>query len=902
MKKAHQIRQEFIDFFCSHDHEFVPSSSVVPLDDPTLLFTNAGMNQFKDIFLDIKKPKHTRAVNSQKCIRVSGKHNDLEEVGKDTYHHTFFEMLGNWSFGDYFKEEAISWGWQLLTEVWGFEKEKLWATVFGGDSADNLAPDTEAENLWPKITDIGPERVLRFGRKDNFWEMGDTGPCGPCSEIHLDLGPGHCDKQHIDKHICQVNGDCGRFIELWNLVFIQYNRDETGTLHDLPAKHVDTGAGLERIVAALQKKNSNYDTDLFTPLINHISELSGQTYTSKLGNQTDNAFRVICDHVRTLTFAITDGALPSNEGRGYVLRRILRRGARFGLLLDLHEPFIYKLVPTLIEIMGQAYPELVQREQHVINVIQAEEESFSKTLERGMDIFEKDVSEMAKTKSTVLAGDKAFRLYDTYGFPLDLTELMAQERNLSVDVAGFDELMKGQRERAREAQKNVAYEADALSQILPETPDCRKYETNTLTAEILGYIQDEKFVREGCVPSNTNVGLVLNRTCAYAEAGGQVGDQGIISTDSLTFKFEQTRRIGQAVVHFGSTDAEWMSVGAEVTINIDPARVDTQRNHTATHLLQWALQQVLGSHAHQEGSLVCPDYLRFDFTHPRALNQEQIQQVENLVRQQIDAAVPVISKVMPTAEARQLGAMALFSEKYGDEVRVLAIGTDNGERLEGAFSREFCGGTHVANTREILCFKIIREESVATGVRRITALTGRALQEMLYQRSDQIEKLTTLLKTTPDQIYQRVEALIDENKKLKKQQKKGAQGDLKTEAQKLLDEAKSIGSAKIIIGQIGTASVEVIRGQIDWLRKKAKSAVVVLASTTEDNKVLLFAAVTNDLIAKGLKAGEIVKHIAPIVGGGGGGRDQMAQAGGKNPDNINDALKTADEFIAAKLN
>ena len=901
VKTSQQIRQEFIDFFLKRSHTFVPSSSVVPLDDPTLLFTNAGMNQFKDIFLDTVKPAYTRAVNSQKCIRVSGKHNDLEEVGKDTYHHTFFEMLGNWSFGDYFKAEAIQWAWELLTEVWGFDKGQVWVTVFGGDSADNLEPDTEAEKLWAEVTDISPERVLRFGRKDNFWEMGEVGPCGPCSEIHFDLGPERCDKKGQSGHICQVNGDCGRFIELWNLVFIQFNRDELGQLKDLPDKHVDTGAGLERLVAAMQNKSSNYDTDLFMPIINAISDLSGKSYSSQLGNRTDNAFRVISDHVRTLTFAIADGALPSNDGRGYVLRRILRRAARFGLVLDMHQPFIHKLVPMLVGYMEHAFPELTKRAEHVINVIRAEEESFGRTLERGMDIFEVDVAELEKANLSELPGERAFRLYDTYGFPLDLTQLMAEERNLTVDVAGFDKLMQQQRERARDAQKSVIYEADALGQVLPKTPDDEKYKTNVLTGRLLGYVQEDRFVSEGTVPKNTKVGLVLDRTCAYAEAGGQVGDKGTITNGDIIFTFDDTLRIGSAAVHFGETDSEALSVGDEVTVTIDPVREDIRRNHTATHLLQWALQKVLGSHAHQEGSLVCAEYLRFDFTHPKAMTAKQIYEVEQLVRNKIVAGSPVSSKVMPIDEARQLGAMALFSEKYGESVRVLSIGAETASNLDDAFSREFCGGTHVHNTHEIGSFKITREESVATGIRRITAMSGRLLNEMLYRQNDRIDDLTRILKCTPEQIADRIQALIADNKKLKKQYKKGSQSDLKTAGQQLLDESKIIESSRIIIGAIPAASVEVIRHQIDWLRKKAKSAVVVLATTTEDGKVLLFAAVTDDLIEQGLKAGDIVKHIAPVVGGGGGGRPQMAQAGGKNPDKIDEALKAADEFITAKL-
>jgi len=755
MISANEIRQGFIDFFRKQDHRFVASSPVVPGDDPTLLFINAGMNQFKDIFLGIEVPDHKRAVNSQKCIRVSGKHNDLEEVGKDTYHHTFFEMLGNWSFGDYFKAEAITWAWQLLTEEWGLDGNRLWATVFGGDTGDGLPADTEAEKLWPQNSGVPPERVLRFGRKDNFWEMGEIGPCGPCSEIHYDCGPEACDKKHVSNHVCRVNGDCARYFELWNLVFIQFNRDESGKLHELPAKHVDTGLGFERVVAVLQNKTSDYDTDLFSPIIEHLGDLTGKSYTGKLGSETDNAFRVVADHVRTLTFAITDGVVPSNDGRGYVLRRILRRATRFGLLLDMHEPFLHELAPTVVKNMAGAFPELSGRVQHVANVLKAEEQSFRRTLERGIDIFESDVAQLQKQKKTQFSGGDAFRLYDTYGFPLVLTQLMAEVRGLSVDINGFNKLMEEQRTRARASQKDIAYEADALSGQLPETDDSQKYCATRLTAKVLGYVRENNYVTDGAVGAHVEVGLVLDRTCAYSEAGGQVGDKGVITAAATVFAFKDTQRVGSAVLHFGSADKNEITVGDEVTITIDQTREDIRRNHTATHLLQDALQKVLGDHAHQEGSLVGADYLRFDFTHSKAATADELRQIERIVRDNITAGHGVTSQVMPIEQARTLGAMALFSEKYGDSVRVLAIGADGPEQLESALSREFCGGSHVDNTSEIGGFKIIREESVATGVRRITALTGRGLNDALYYNAEQIEQLCILLKTTPEQLFDR---------------------------------------------------------------------------------------------------------------------------------------------------
>ncbi len=897
MLSSQEIRQGYIAFFEKKGHTYVASSPVVPQEDPTLLFTNAGMNQFKDIFLGSRTPEYRRAVNSQKCIRAGGKHNDLEEVGKDTYHHTFFEMLGNWSFGDYFKEEAISWAWELLTGVWGLPKDRLYATYFEGDAAAGLEADGEARDIWRRFL---PENQVIAGKfKDNFWEMGDTGPCGPCSEIHYD-GRGEAARGQVagEKLVNQSNPDV---IEVWNLVFIQYNRDAQG-LTPLPARHVDTGMGFERIVRILQGKTSNYDSDVFGPLFARIQEITGAgDYTGALERQEDIAYRVLADHARTLTFAIADGALPSNEGRGYVLRRILRRAARYGLVLDVHEPFLHKLVPTIAESMGPIFPELASRAQHAANVIEAEEISFDRTLERGMSIFESDVEELAGQKKGQISGAKAFRLYDTYGFPLDLTQLMAEERGLTVDVGRFQELMQEQRSRAQASQKNAVYEADSLAERLPETDDTEKYHTTTLTGRLLGYVREDQYIAEGAVPAGVKVGLVLDRTCAYAESGGQVGDQGTITAGASRFVFEDTQRIGTATVHFGRTEQGTLAVGMELNIAIDPAREDTQRNHTATHLLQWALQQVLGSHAHQEGSLVTADYLRFDFTHPKALTAEQIHEVEKRVREQIAAAAPVSFKIMPTAEARKLGAMALFSEKYGDHVRVLAIGAAHHDTLEEAFSREFCGGTHVHNTRDIGSFKIIREESVATGVRRIIAMTGRALNEMMYKHSEIVGELTALLKATPDQIGGRVAALIEDNKKLKKQMKKEGGASLKNSAEELLEQAEIIGGAKIIVGQLPAADVDAVRSQIDWLRKKAQSAAIVLASATEEGKVLLFAAVTDDLIGKGLKAGDIVKEIAPIVGGGGGGRPQMAQAGGKEVGKIAEALKAAKEMIHARL-
>ena len=903
MLNANQIRNGFIDFFKSKGHEFVPSSPIVPIGDETLLFANAGMNQFKDIFLGLVSPEHPRVVNSQKCLRVSGKHNDLEEVGKDTYHHTFFEMLGNWSFDDYFKAEAIQWAWELFTDVWGIEPDRLWATVFAGDQAEGLPKDDEAAKLWTKVTTIPAEKVLAFGKKDNFWEMGETGPCGPCSEIHIDLGPDACDMKNVPRHRCRVNGGCARYIELWNLVFIQFNHQPNDELVPLSAKYVDTGAGLERIAAVLQNKTSNYDTDLFMPIIGRVSDITGHKYTSKLGSKTDNAFRVTADHIRSLVFAITDGAIPSNEGRGYVIRRILRRASRFGRELGMHEPFIYKLVPVVVDCLGDAFAEIKARADYVSTVIESEEASFGRTLDRGIEIFSAAAGRAQKSKDKIITGQDAFQLYDTYGFPLDLTELMARERNLKVDTAKFEELMDEQRARARAAQKAASF-VSALSGVeLPVTNDSPKYETDLCNSKVLGWITPEGFQEKGSFEdTQKSIALVLEKTCFYAEAGGQVADAGMISGPGWQFVVENTEKIADCVIHQGRLNGGALRVGDQVQARVDKDRTNTKGNHTATHLLQWALQQVLGDSARQQGSLVCPDYLRFDFTYPKALTEQERTKVEQLVREKIAADLPVTCCVMPKEQAQKLGAMALFGEKYGNEVRVVGIGAEGESQIGQAFSREFCGGTHVDRLGSIGGFKIIKEESISAGVRRITALTGQGLTAYLEKASDIVDELSVVLKVPSEALVDRVGQLIKDNKKLSKQLRSAAASgsDTMAEAKQLLEKCEKADQTSLIIGRLSTTSVEQAREAIDMLKKKAKSAAIVLAFD-DDGKAALLAGMTNDLIKKGVKAGDIVKQIAPIVDGGGGGRPQMAQAGGKNPKKIDDALKKAAELIKEKL-
>ncbi|MBA7646484.1 Alanine--tRNA ligase [subsurface metagenome] len=829
-------------------------------------------------------------------------------MGKDTYHHTFFEMLGNWSFDDYFKAEAIQWAWELLTKVWSIEPDRLWATVFQGDAEDSSPPDSDAKSLWPKVTGIPDERVLFGGKKDNFWEMGNIGPCGPCSEIHIDLGPDMCNKKDVPGHRCVINGGCGRFIELWNLVFIQYNRDESGELVPLSANYVDTGAGLERIVAVLQKKKSNYDTDLFMPIIGAVEEITGYEYSSELNNRIDNAFRVISDHIRSLTFAITDGATPSNEGRGYVIRRLLRRASRFGRELGMHEPFMYKLVPTVADAMGDAFGEIKERADYVSTVIESEEANFGRTLDRGIEIFDAAAERAQKSKDKVINGEDAFQLYDTYGFPLDLTELMAEERGLKVDTAKFDELMEEQRRRARAAQKSSSIMNLLGSAYLETTDDSKKYETDiceTVVTNIIDPSRKTNIVIGGIGDNKIgkDIGLILRETCFYAESGGQIGDCGMIKSSTAEFVVETTEKFGESIIHWGKLTTGGISTGDKVTAKVDKKRLATKKNHTATHLLQWALRQVMGEAVAQQGSLVGPDYLRFDFTYPKALSNKQLKEVEQLVREKIAEDLPVTCCIMPKSKAEKLGAMALFGEKYGDKVRVVAIGAANKGELEKAFSREFCGGTHCQNTGQIGGFKISKEESISAGVRRITALTGEKLTEFLEQRSGIIDELTEMLKVPAEEVADRVGRLIKDLKTEKRKtrhERRETRDEIMTEAKKLLEKAEKIGRTSVIIGRLSTTSIEQARVAIDMLKKKAKSAAVVLAFA-DNGKVTLLAGMTDDLVKKGLSAGEVVKAIAPIVDGGGGGRAQMAEAGGKKPEKIDDALTKAAELIKEKL-
>ncbi len=874
--KSKELRNQFLEFFKSKGHEIVASAPVVPFDDPTLLFTNAGMNQFKNIFLGNETRNYKRAADTQKCIRVSGKHNDLEDVGFDTYHHTFFEMLGNWSFGDYFKKEAIEWAWELLTEVWGLEKDRLYATVFGGDEAQSLAADLEAERLWKEVTDIDPEKVMRFGKKDNFWEMGDTGPCGPCSEIHIDLTP---DKSGGPL----VNAGDPNVIEIWNLVFIQYNRDRNSQLHPLPDKHVDTGMGFERILAALNGTTSNYDTDLFTPLLDEISELTGVAYE---GDERGFAHRVLADHIRAMTFSIADGAMPSNEGRGYVLRRILRRGARFGRNLNMHEPFIYKLVPVLVDVMGEAFPEIKDKQEFVSMVVKSEEESFNATLDRGLEIFEKIIAQVERKGGTQIDGTDAFRLYDTFGFPLDLTQLMARQKGLSVDEAGFDREMSGQKERARKAGK-WAYAADF---------DFSKWQTLTegKDSKFLGYLQTEcdAEIRKYNV-TGQEVFVTLNQTPFYAEAGGQVGDCGEIVGDGFRIEVLDTIRDGNVFVHVGRFTEGKAVKSPRVQARIDAGRRKaTARNHTSTHLLHKALRQTLGEHVTQAGSLVAPDHLRFDVTHFQRVSTEDLDKVEQIVNAQIRADLPVETIETSYVEARKMGAMAIFEEKYGENVRMVKI---------GEFSLELCGGTHLNHTGEAGYFRILSEASAAAGIRRIEAVTGAKADELLRTEKKVTARIEELLNCKGDEVLRRVEDLLAERQSLEREMKQLRVQSAQSGIGRLIETAQTIQEFKVVASELPCQNVDELKQIADAVREKLHSGVGVLASVIS-GKGAFVCVVTDDLIRKKkLRAGDIVKQVAAIAGGSGGGRPHMALAGGREIGKIAEALQQVPRIVNALL-
>lgn len=855
---SREIRQQFFDFFEKKKHRIVPSAPVVPYDDPTLLFTNAGMNQFKDVFLGKGTRDYKRAADTQKCIRVSGKHNDLEEVGRDTYHHTFFEMLGNWSFGDYYKKEAIAWAWELLTDVWKLPKERMWATVY--------RTDDEAFDFWKSETDINPKHILRFDEKDNFWEMGDVGPCGPCSEIHINVGDDFDNPEWVNAGVAEC-------IEIWNLVFIQYFRDAKGKLNDLPATHVDTGMGFERVCAVLQNKKSNYDTDVFTPIIKEIEKVSGVKYESE---DVMTAMRVIADHIRTLTFAIADGAVPSNDGRGYVLRRILRRAARYGRKLNLTEPFIYKLVGVISKTMSDVFPEVKQHKSNIEKIIKAEEESFNNTLDHGIELFEAIEKKLAAKNEKTIPGDDVFKLYDTFGFPIDLTNVMAEEKGLRIDEARFVELMEKQKDRARKSTK------EKLSAGKEELTNLDGFEINSSNPTTFsGYDELQTETRiVGYKHDKDNSFIILDQSPFYAESGGQADDMGYLIIGDRQLKVTGLAKINNQVVHITENkDKIELRLGMDVTALVDELhRWDIMRNHSATHLLHAALRQVLGNHVQQSGSYVGADRLRFDFTHFQKLTDKEIEEIEMIVNEKLRLNLEMKHhRDTPADEAKKMGALMFFGDKYGDKVNVVQFGD---------FTMEFCGGTHVKNSSQIGMFKIISEASIASGVRRIEAVTGAGVEKFIHTQEKKIIEANS-----------KIEKLLDEKKKLEKelaglhlQEKMGGIDDV-------ISSPVEVGGINVFKGKVDVANMDELKSMGDELRDKMKSGVGMLISAIED-KVGIVVVVSDDLIKdKKLMSGKIVGDTAKLVDGGGGGRPHMATAGGKDVSKIDDALNQFESVV-----
>ncbi|GJM05954.1 MAG: alanine--tRNA ligase [marine bacterium B5-7] len=866
MKTSNDIRQSFLDFFKSKDHEVVPSSSLVPANDPTLLFTNAGMVQFKDVFLGREKRGYKRATSSQRCVRAGGKHNDLENVGYTARHHTFFEMLGNFSFGDYFKREAIAYAWEYLTEELKIPESKLWITVFEDDD--------EAADIWLKEIGVSPDRFSRCGAADNFWSMGDTGPCGPCSEIFYDHGdeipggPPGSDEAELD-----------RYIEIWNLVFTQYDRDASGNLKPIPHPSVDTGMGLERITAVMQDVHNNYEIELFEKIIHSIKELAGNNDLDVISSQ------VVADHIRSCSFLIADGVIPSNEGRGYVLRRIIRRAIRHGNKLGFNEPFFYKLVDVLEQVMGKAYPELARSRTNIERVLLTEEERFSETLEQGLKVLDDVISKM---KSKEIQGEDVFRLYDTYGFPVDLTADIARERNLNVDMEGFNKAMAEQRKRARAASKfDVGVSVDTDDSLVSAFTGYERLQQKTTIIALYQDGRNVKTLKQGDIG-----GVILLETPLYAQSGGQVGDKGELFTGDVFFEIEDTKKQGQSHIHLGVLRTGTLKVGDVVRASVDQKRrVDIMRNHSATHLLHTALRNILGDHVLQKGSLVADDRLRFDFSHNEPLTKQQIHEIERLVNSQILKNEPTEVQVMSLDKAKESGAMSLFGEKYEDTVRVLNIGGD--------FSCELCGGTHVDRAGDIGFFKIVSESGTASGVRRIEAVTGVGALNWIENAEVKLQRLAEILKTDIESVDLKLSAQMDKTRKLEKEleQLKGKMAS--SAGSDMASDAETIAGIKIIAKSLEGIDPKTLRDTVDQLKNKLGTAAVILA-TVNDSKVSLVAGVTQDATDR-IKAGDLVNHVAQQVGGKGGGRPDMAQAGGNDPSGLEEALKNVPDWIRSQF-
>ena len=873
-KSTAEIRQAFLDFFHTKGHQIVPSSSLVQKNDPTLLFTNAGMNQFKDVFLGLDNRPYSRATTAQRCVRAGGKHNDLENVGYTARHHTFFEMLGNFSFGDYFKHDAINFAWELLTgkEWFNLPKERLWVTVY--------ATDDEAYDIWNKEIGIPAERIIRIGdnkgapfASDNFWQMGDTGPCGPCTEIFYDHG------DHIwggPPGSPEEDGD--RYIEIWNIVFMQFNRQSDGTMDPLPKPSVDTGMGLERITAVLQHVNSNYDIDLFRSLIKSVAQVTNAT------DLENKSLRVIADHIRSCSFLICDGVIPSNEGRGYVLRRIIRRAVRHGYMLGAKDTFFYKLVAPLIEVMAEAGEELKRQQDIVEKVLKTEEEQFARTLERGLQLLDE---ELAQLTDDVLPGETAFRLYDTYGFPLDLTADVCRERNIKVDEKGFEVAMEEQRKRARESS---GFGTDYNSLIKVDSrSEFSGYEHDEQQGTITAIFHNGQSVTE--LKAGEEGIIFLNKTAFYAESGGQVGDKGVLTGKDSLFEVTDTQKYGKAIGHIGKVNVGSFIVNHKINAAIDTVRRDAIRlNHSATHLLHAALRQVLGTHVTQKGSLVNDKYLRFDFSHFEAVKPEQLREIEDIVNAQIRLNSPVVTELMDLEDAKEKGAMALFGEKYDERVRVLTMGD---------FSTELCGGTHASRTGDIGLFRIVSESGTAAGIRRIEAITGIAAIESIHEQSDLISLVAQVLKSDGTNLVERIKTVQEKHRLLEKELQQLKDQQAAQESSSLGSQAKNVKGIKLLVRELNGVEPKMLRTMVDDLKNQLGSAIIVL-STISDGKVSLIVGVTKDLTAK-VKAGELISFVAQQIGGKGGGRPDMAQAGGTDVEALPAALASVDEWVESHL-
>jgi len=909
---GNEIRQMFLDYFVEQRHTVVPSASLVPGGDATLLFTNSGMVQFKDVFLGTDKRPYTRAVDSQKCMRVAGKHNDLDDVGRDDTHHTFFEMLGNWSFGDYYKKEAIAWSWQLLTEVWGLPKDKLYATCFKDDKG-NIPTDEEAADIWALQPGIQPENIQYFGRKENFWQMAEFGPCGPCSEIHIDLGEER-DNLRDQPHRCGVNGDCTRYLELWNNVFIQYNMLETGALEPLPATHVDTGMGFERIVSVLQGVDSNYKTDLFMPMMEVIRNLAGHTHEQMYADFTP--YRVVADHTRAAAFLIADGVVPGNTGRNYICRMIIRRGARFASKIGLHEPFLAKVAEPVIAAYGSFYPELIQHKQSILDSLTREEIRFARTVESGTAFLQNMLDELKREGKTVLDGHKAFDLYATFGLPLEISRDIGREQFLDVDEAGF-RAAREEHSKASGGGKAMGAmggsDAEFFSGIFKELQaggklvtavDYDPYNSPQVEGEVLALVSDGQNVTEA--QFGDRIEVILPKTGFYIESGGQVGDTGLIrSTKSVTdggweIEISDVRRPASGLIsHIGEVVSGKPKVGDAAIGQVDFARRhDIMRNHTATHLMHAALHKVLGEHARQAGSLVAPDRLRFDFNHPDGMTPEQIERVERIVNEAVTADYSVNSRTKSREAAIAEGAMALFGEKYGEVVRTITISDDSSG--EDRYSYELCGGTHLTRTSDVGTFVIVSEGSAAAGVRRIEAVTGRGAYDLVARRFKALKTVASTLKSSVDEVPGKVETLQDELSAVKKQLAT-VRADLAISTfSTQLEKVQSVGGVSLLIAQLPGLDKDTLTKLSDVFRARVPENGICVIAAPSDESVMVMVTVTQDLIKRGIKAGELVGHISRQLGAGGGGAPHLAFGGGKNGSNLAEALEGVKTWLSEK--